>query len=378
MKVLIAPDSFKGSMSAHQAAEAMKRGILNSRVNAEITIVPMADGGEGTMQSLIEATHGKTKKLTVRDPFGRDRIGEYGITGDGKTAVIELANASGLHTLTKDELDPAAASTNGTGELIADALEEGLRDFIICLGGSVTNDGGTGILSALGFQFLDKQGNELVPGGMALRHLDSIDTKAVDRRIYESAFRVACDVDNPLVGPKGASAVFGPQKGASERLVKQLDEALTVYADCIEKQIGYSVHHIPGAGAAGGAAAGLLAFLNAELKPGIDLVMEAVHFNSRLAGNNCDLLLSGEGKLDDQTASGKVVAGLAGAAKRHGIPVIAIAGKVEGELEALYEKGLTAAFSMTNGPISLEEAMGNGEELISNTVEQLFRLLNAI
>ncbi|HET7658375.1 MAG TPA: glycerate kinase [Bacillales bacterium] len=375
MKILIAPDSFKGSMTAREAAEAMKQGILNAGIQADVAIIPMADGGEGTMTSLIEATKGSTKELIVKDPLGRNRRGTYGITGDGNTAVIELANASGLHTLEKEELDPAVATTYGTGQLIVDALDRGLRDFIICLGGSSTNDGGSGILTALGIRFLDHDGNELKLGGLALGSLDSINIDQVDKRIYESTFRVACDVENPLVGPKGASAVFAPQKGASDELVKKLDKALMVFADCIERQFGISVHEYPGAGAAGGTAGGLLALLNAELKPGIELVMEAVNFEKVLKEGRFDFLLSGEGKLDEQTASGKVVAGLAKAAKRNGVPVIAVAGSVEGDLHEMYEKGLTAAFSISRGPISLEEAMEKGKELTAKIVEQIFRLL---
>ncbi|HEX7065763.1 MAG TPA: glycerate kinase [Bacillales bacterium] len=375
MDILVAPDSFKGSLTARQVAEAMKKGILKARPDAGVKLVPMADGGEGTMTSLVEATDGSMCEVEVEDSLGRKITAEYGITGDGRTAVIELASASGLDKLSKNELDPRVASTYGTGQLMVHALERGLDNFIICLGGSATNDGGSGILRALGFRFRDAEGRELEPGGLSLQNLHTIDTDNVDPRIREASFQVACDVTNPLIGPEGASAVFGPQKGANPETVRQLDEALLVYADCIKRETGLPIHHYPGAGAAGGTAAGLFALLNAELKQGIRLVMEAVHFEETLQSGHYDLLLTGEGKIDGQTASGKVVAGLAEVAKTHKIPVVALGGAVEGDLEPLYQKGLTAAFSITDGPMSLEDAMNNGEWLTEKQAEQVLRLL---
>lgn len=376
MKILLAPDSFKGSMTAHQAALAMKKGIVNSGIETNITMIPMADGGEGTMLSMVNATDVSTREKMVKDSLGRNRKAKYGITGDGKTAIIELASASGLNTVAVHELNPSLASTYGTGQLIVDALDKGLRDFLICLGGSATNDGGVGLLSALGYRFINQSGEELKPGGLALGELNDIDCKGVDKRIAESTFRVACDVKNPLIGPKGASFVFGPQKGASGELVKQLDQALEVYADCIEREMGISVHGLSGAGAAGGSAAGLVAFLNAELRSGIELVMEALHLDEKLKDQQYDLLISGEGKLDAQTVSGKVVAGLAETAKRYELPVVAVCGAVEGDLSVLHDKGLTAAFSISQGPGQLQEALENAEEWLAKTVEQLFRMIN--
>lgn len=375
MKILIAPDSFKGSVTAKEAAQAMREGIRKAQPEADVQIIPMADGGEGTMISLVEATGGSFHEVEVEDPLGRPVLGQYAMMGDHRTAVIELASGSGLHTLTKDELDPFSASTYGTGQLISHALNKGIRNFIVCLGGSATNDGGSGILKALGFRFLDGDGNELKPGGLGLSDLHSIDDSRVDPSVREAVFQIACDVNNPLVGPNGASAVFGPQKGATPEMVQELDEALAVFADCIERKTGRSIRHIPGAGAAGGTAGGLLAFLNAELKPGIKVVMEAVHFEELIQQESFDLLLTGEGKIDGQTASGKVVAGLSEVAKQYCLPTVALAGTVEGDLDLLYEKGLTAAFSITDGPMSLQEAMKNGTVLIERQTEQIFRLL---
>jgi glycerate kinase len=375
MNILIAPDSFKGSVTAKEAARAMKEGIRKAQAKADVQMIPMADGGEGTMISLVEATGGSFHEVEVEDPLGRPILSQYGILGDRQTAVIELASASGLHTLTQEELNPLVASTYGTGQLFLHALNGGIRNFIVCLGGSATNDGGSGILKALGFRFLDENGNELKPGGLGLQDLHWIDDAHVMPAVRESVFQIACDVNNPLLGPNGASCVFGPQKGATPEMAEELDEALRVFADCIERKCGRSVHRVPGAGAAGGAAAGLLAFLNADLKPGVELVMEAVHFEELIQRESFDFLLTGEGKVDSQTISGKVVAGLAAVAKQYHLPTIALAGSVEGDLGPLYENGLTAAFSITDGPMSLHEAMKNGSGLIKKQTEQIFRLL---
>lgn len=375
MKILIAPDSFKGSLSAKEAAESMRKGLLTAVPQAETEIIPMADGGEGTMTAIIEATQGSLIDVKVQDPLGRPIQGHYGVTGDGRKAVIELAEASGLDKLAKEELNPLTASTYGTGQFIVHALEKGLREFIICLGGSATNDGGTGLLKALGYQFFDADGEELSHGGLALKDLYKIDETHVVEGVRDAVFQVACDVNNPLTGPNGASAVFGPQKGATPEMVEHLDAALAVFAGTVEKETGRSIDEIPGAGAAGGAAAGLVAFLNAELKPGIHIVTETLHVQERLERQSFDFLLTGEGKIDGQTASGKVVAGLAELAKQYGVPVIALGGAVEGNLDPLYEKGLSAAFSITDRPMPLEEAMKDGESLISRKTEQIFRLI---
>ncbi|WP_373893726.1 glycerate kinase [Virgibacillus sp. CBA3643] len=376
MKVLIAPDSFKGSLTAKEAALAMKRGIRKVRTEPDVELIPMSDGGEGTMVSLVEATGGSYNEVEVEDPLGRSIITQYGLTGGGETAVIELSLASGLHTLTGDELDPYTASTYGTGQLIMHALNEGVRNFIICLGGSATNDGGSGILKALGYQFLDESGNRIKPGGIGLKDLHFIDDSYVTPKIREAFFQIACDVNNPFVGSNGATAIFGPQKGATSDMVQELEEAMMIFADRIKQKTQQSVHQVPGAGAAGATAGGLLGFLDVELKPGIQLVMEAVQFEKLIRRETFDLLLTGEGKIDGQTASGKVVAGLAEVAKRYNLPTIALAGNVEGDMTSLYEKGLSAVFSITNGPISLQDSMKEGQDLIEKQTEQIFRLLS--
>lgn len=377
MKILIAPDSFKGSLTAKEVAEAAQKGIQNVNGEADIEILPMADGGEGTITSLVEATHGSYLDVQVEDPLGRQITAQYGLTGDNSTAIIELASAAGLDKLTEAELNPYSASTYGTGQLIMHALDKGIRKFIICLGGSATNDGGVGILQALGFKFLDEHGRYIKSGGIGLKDLHLIDETGVPSEVFDASFQIACDVNNPFIGPNGASAVFGPQKGATPEMVQVLDEALTLFADQIEKKTGHSIHHLSGAGAAGGTAGGLTAFLNAELKSGIQLVMEAVKFENILQ-QNFDLLITGEGKIDGQTASGKVVSGLVEVAKRYNVSAIAIAGSVEGNLAPLYEKGLSAAFSITNGPMSLQDAMNKAPLLIEKQTEQVFRLLSLV
>ncbi|WP_093339669.1 glycerate kinase [Salibacterium halotolerans] len=376
MKVLIAPDSFKGSLTAKEVASAMKRGIRKVRIGADVELIPIADGGEGTMDSLVEATSGSYYECKVEDPLGRSVSAQYGITKDNKTAVIELSSASGLNILTENELDPYSASTYGTGQLIMHALNEGVRNFIICLGGSATNDGGSGILKALGYRLVDKNGDTIKPGGIGLKNLHFIDDSQVSPKVQEAFFQIACDVNNPFVGSNGAAAIFGPQKGANSEMVQELDNAMMVFANCIEQKTRQSVHHVPGAGAAGGAAGGLMGFLNAELKPGIQLVMEAVQLEEFIQQETFDLLLTGEGKIDSQTASGKVVAGLAEVAKRYSLPTVALSGNVDGELTTLYNRGLSAVFSITNGPMTLRDAMSEGSDLIEKQTEQIFRLLS--
>ncbi|MFS0821662.1 glycerate kinase [Bacillus sp. 1P02SD] len=375
MKILIAPDSFKGSLTANQVAEAMREGIHSVSPETEVVIVPLADGGEGTVNSLMESTNGYFRNLEVYNPIGNKVNAQYGITGDSKTAVIELASASGLQTLPKNELDPAKASTFGSGQLILDALEIGIRSFIICLGGSATNDGGTGILRALGFRFLDSLGKELEPGGLALNRLHTIDESNVDERVRNSRFQVACDVDSPLIGPKGASFIFGPQKGALPEMAQKLDVSLSNFAERVYLHNGRRVHNLPGGGAAGGTSAGLYALLNAELAPGFEIVKKSLKLNMLFEKERFDLVLTGEGRIDHQTASGKVISSLASLAKIYNVETIAIAGAVEDGLEVLHERGLTAAFSILDGPKSLEQAIENSFFLIKKQSEQIYRLL---
>jgi glycerate kinase len=375
MEFLLAPDSFKGSVSAKAAAEAMERGILRAYPEAHTVKLPLADGGEGTLEHLIEATKGTVYEAEVYDPLGRPIRGHYGVTGDGKTAIVELAVASGLTLLQKEELNPKLASTFGTGQLMKKALDKGVTSFIICLGGSATVDGGAGILQALGFRLLDRKGNELPPGGMFLKELVDIDDSQVSESVKKASFQLACDVTNPLLGAEGAAAVFGPQKGADEETVKELEQALTNWANVIQKHTGVAVHNLSGAGAAGGTAAGLYGLLGAKIKAGFSIVSEVLGLENVLKRHRFTAVLTGEGRLDGQTASGKVVAGVCAAAMKYDTPVIALAGAVQGNLASLYERGLTAAFSITDGPMALEQAIAQGTVLLEKQAEQVVRLL---
>ncbi|WP_239749836.1 glycerate kinase [Mammaliicoccus sp. H-M34] len=375
MKVLIAPDSFKGSSDALTVAHAMQNGILKVDSKSETVILPMADGGEGTMINLVQATNGTVVTANSVDPLGRQMESKYGISGDGKTAIIELATSSGIDLLNAEELNPLNTTTYGTGMLIKDALERNIKHFIICLGGSATNDAGVGLLQALGFKFLDKNGLDINLGGKYIKDIVTIDDSNVMTLINEANFEIACDVTNPLIGTNGASYIFGPQKGASVEVVKILDNAIEQFANIIEQQKHLSIHQIEGAGAAGGTAGSMLAFLNANLKRGIELVIDFVELNEMLKQENFDLIITGEGKIDGQTAGGKVISGMCLMAHEYGIPIIALGGSVEGNLSELYNQGLTAAFSITNGPMNLEEAMQNSSCLIEQQTEQIFRTI---
>lgn len=375
MNILIAPDSFKGSTDALSVAKAIEKGVLkvDSNINAEL--LPMADGGEGTMINLVQATNGTVKEINSLDPLGRNITAQYGISGDEKTAIIELATSSGIDLLTNEELNPYNTSTYGTGLLIKDALENGIRHFIICLGGSATNDAGVGILQALGFRFLDKNKNEIQTGAIHIKDIDAIDESNVMPSVKEAQFDIACDVTNPFIGKNGASYIFGPQKGATLEMVEQLDQSLKHFADIIEEKKNISIHNIEGAGAAGGTAGGLMAFLNTEIKKGIELVMDFVNLKAIIEEKQFDYIVTGEGKIDGQTAGGKVISGVCKVAKAYNIPVIAIGGSIEGDLSSLHEQGLAAAFSITNGPMTLNEAIENSKILIEKQSEQIYRML---
>lgn len=375
MKVLIAPDSFKGSIDALSTAQAIERGILTVDPETKTFLLPMADGGEGTMINLVQATKGTVVEVNSIDPLSRPLQSSYGITGDGKTAIIELATSSGIDLLKQEELNPLHTTTYGTGLLIKDAIEKGIKHFIVCLGGSATNDAGIGLLQALGYQFLDKNGVDIPLGTEHIHKIESIDESNVMPQIHDVKFEIACDVTNPFVGKQGASYIFGPQKGATPEIVERLDQSFIHFADVIKSFNGKEICNIEGAGAAGGTAGGMLAFLNAELKRGIELVVDFVNFKDIIEENEIDLIITGEGKIDGQTSGGKVISGIAQIAKSYQIPVIAIGGTVEMPLSALHEQGLTAAFSIANGPITLEEAMNNGDKLIEQQTEQIFRAI---
>ncbi|PFR94892.1 glycerate kinase [Priestia megaterium] len=369
MKIVIAPDSFKESLTALHVCEAVEKGIRTHFPDAEISKVPMADGGEGTVQSLVDATGGQIIQAKVTGPLDKEVEAFYGILGDGKTAVIEMAAASGLHHVPMDERNPLITTTRGTGELILKALDHKVKHIIIGIGGSATNDGGAGMAKALGAKLIDANGAEIKEGGGSLNQLAAIDLTNLDSRLAEVKVEVACDVDNPLTGETGASAVFGPQKGATPDMVKQLDRNLAHYAAVIEKEMDIHIQNVPGAGAAGGLGGGLLAFLSAELKPGVDIVIKATQLESYI--KDVDLVITGEGRIDGQTIYGKTPIGVAKTAKKHSVPVIAIAGSIGTGSEAVYEHGISALFSVVPGAVDLSEALEKASENIERTAKNV-------
>ncbi|OQP06745.1 glycerate kinase [Geobacillus sp. 46C-IIa] len=369
MKVVIAPDSFKESLSALEVAEAVERGFRTVFPEAEYVKVPMADGGEGTVQSLVDATGGRIVEVKVTGPLGEPVLAFFGLLGDGKTAVIEMAAASGLHLVPRDRRNPLVTTTRGTGELIRAALDAGATHLIIGLGGSATNDGGAGMVQALGGRLLDRDGRDIRSGGGALADLQAIDLSGLDPRLKSVRIDVACDVDNPLTGPKGAAAIFGPQKGATPDMVAILDRNLAHYADVIHRELGKQVGDIPGAGAAGGLGAGLLAFLPAELKRGVDIVIETVQLAERVKG--ADLVITGEGRIDGQTVFGKTPIGVAKTAKRFGVPVIGIAGSLGDDSAAVLDHGIDALFTIVPGVVSLEKALKDAEYYLSQAARHI-------
>jgi len=360
-------------MTAAQVGEAMAQGVRRLWPDAEVVIVPMADGGEGTVQALVDATSGRLIAARVTGPLGDPVDAAYGITGDGETAVIEMAAASGLPLVPPEKRNPLVTTTYGTGELIRHALDNGARRFIIGIGGSATNDGGAGMAQALGVRFLNARGEEIGRGGGALADLDRIDISARDSRLKDCTITVACDVDNPLTGPKGASAVFGPQKGATPEMVTALDANLRHLAEVIRRDLGHDIETTPGAGAAGGLGGGLMAFLGAELRRGVEIVVEATGLREKLAG--ADLCLTGEGGTDFQTVHGKTPMGVAQAAKPHGVPVICLSGGLGKRYQDIYQVGIDAACTIVPGPMELAEAIARGPELVADATERALRLV---
>lgn len=372
MKILIASDSFKGSMTALEATESIYQGVVSVCPNAIVKKLPLSDGGEGLVECLIAATDGKFIGNKVTGPMGKATIAYWGMLGDQKTAVIEMASASGLLLDTLERNDPRVATTYGTGELIKAALDAGCSKIILGLGGSATNDGGSGMARALGAKLMNRDGQELAFGGSSLLDLNKIDIDGLDSRLRNVEVQAACDVDNTLTGDKGASYVFGPQKGASPEVVLELDRALSHYAKIIKRDLNVDIKHMPGAGAAGGLGAGVVAFLKGNLSSGIDLVVESVGLESQLKAS--DLIFTGEGKLDEQTVYGKVPVGVARLAKKHQVPLVAIAGSVCRDDEQLHKEGITAYFPIITEPMSLESAMSQGKELLEFTASQIMRL----
>ena len=376
MRFILAPDSFKESMSAKEAAEAMERGVKKIFPDADCLIVPMADGGEGTVQSLVDATKGEIIKEKVTGPLANEVEAEFGLLGDKETAIIEMASASGLMLVPPEKRNPLITTTYGTGELIKKALDLGVKKFIIGIGGSATNDGGAGMLQALGARLLDKDGKELAFGGGALGQLDKIDLTDFDTRIEHIEVKVACDVNNPLTGDDGASRVFGPQKGADEETVKLLDKNLHHFSNIIKKTNGKDIEFYPGAGAAGGLGAGLLAFLDAELKKGVDLIVDEVNLKDKVKG--ADYVFTGEGSIDFQTKFGKTPIGVAKVGKDANANVIAFAGRIGEKVECLYEEGIDSIVSIMQEVCDLDTALKMGQVNLENTVENICRIIKMV
>jgi glycerate kinase len=371
--IVLAPDSFKESMTAKEACEAMERGIRKANPAITCVQVPMADGGEGTLQSLVDATEGAVHALQVTGPLGNEVTAYYGITGDGRAGVLEMASASGLQLVPRQQRNPLVTTTYGTGQLIKACLDHGVDRLLIGIGGSATNDGGAGVVQALGGRLLDRTGSELGYGGGCLADLHSIDLTGLDPRLKQVAVEVACDVTNPLCGENGASLVFGPQKGAGPEMAEQLDRNLRHYAAILKEQLDCDIMDMPGGGAAGGLGAGLVVFLNAQLRSGAALVMDYTGLEEKI--RHADMVWTGEGSLDAQTRFGKTPLGVAEVAKRHHKPVLAFAGHIGAGAEELYKLGIDAIFGILPGAASLEDALRSGPDNLERAAENVARLM---
>lgn len=365
MKIVIAPDSYKESLSALEVATEIEAGFREIFPEASYLKVPMADGGEGTVAAMVDATGGSLVDVSVSDPLGDPAQAFYGLTGDGKTAIIEMAAASGLALVDPALRNPLKTTTYGTGELIKAALDTGIRHLIIGIGGSATNDGGAGMLQALGIHLLDRSEREIGSGGGCLADLNHIDIGSMDSRLKDCRIEVACDVNNPLTGPQGASVIFGPQKGATAEMVAELDRNLGHYAQLIKRDLGVDVDLVPGAGAAGGLGAALLAFMGAQLRPGIEIVADAVGLDAAI--HDADLVITGEGRMDSQTINGKTPMGVAQIAKRYHKPVIGIAGSLATDVTVVHEKGIDAVFSVLCRVGSINDALFLAAENLRST-----------
>ncbi len=373
MKIVIAPDSFKGSNTAIRVADLIEQGVRKVFADAEVVKIPVADGGEGTVNAVVAGGGGEYMDLEVTGPLGDPVTARYGIL-PGRRAVIEMAAASGLPLVPEDRRNPTLTTTYGTGQLIKAALEEGCREFLIGIGGSATNDAGVGMAQALGYAFKDADGRELGYGGGELARLEAIDTSGADPRLAESSFAVACDVTNPLYGETGAAHVYGPQKGATPEIVKELDANLRHFADVVQKQLGRDVSREPGSGAAGGLGAGLMIFCGAELKSGIDAVLDIVRFESYL--DDADLVITGEGAIDGQSVYGKVPVGVAKRTGGRNLPVLAIVGDIGEGAAAVYEHGVHGIMSTVNRAMPLAEAMAHSKDLLVDAAERVMRIVD--
>lgn len=372
MRLVIAPNAYKECLSAPEVAKAMASGARKASPDLEILEVPLADGGDGTTEALVSARQGRFIDITVRDPLMRPVPARYGLIDEDRTAVIEMAAASGLWHLQDHEKNPLRTTTYGTGEMIRDALDRGVDTLIVGIGGSATIDAGLGMAAALGFRLLDPDGNEIEPVGGAMTSLASIDSSQVHPRLRQVKMRVASDVTNPLLGPHGAAPVYGPQKGATPEMIRELEMGLANVARCWEKELGIRVVDQPGGGAAGGLGAGLMAFCGAEIRSGFDLIADCAGLDESLQG--ASLALTGEGKIDASTRFGKVPAGVARRAEKQGVPVVALAGHLAGDVRSLLSESLIALFSITPGPMTLREAMATTRENLELTTEQVIRV----
>lgn len=369
MKIVIAPDSFKESLSALEVAKAIESGFREIFPDAHYVKLPVADGGEGTVEAMVAATHGKVVKVKVTGPLGEPIEAFFGLSGDSNVAFIEMAAASGLESVPQAKRNPLKTTSFGTGELIRHALDHGVKHCIIGIGGSATNDGGAGMVQALGAKLLDTQGQQIGQGGGALEQLSSIDISELDPRIKDCRLEVACDVTNPLTGKNGASAIFGPQKGATPEMVKQLDGYLAHFAKLIKGSLNIDVDSLPGAGAAGGMGAGLHAFCGAQLRQGIEIVTEALGLEALV--KDATLVITGEGRIDSQSINGKVPIGVARVAKRYNKPVIGIGGSLTKDVDVVFDHGLDAVFSVLSSICTLEDALANAAENLHNTARNI-------
>lgn len=366
MRIVIAPDSFKGCLNALNAAHAMRRGVQRVYPDSIIEMIPMADGGEGTVEAILCAVRGEKIKIDVTDPLGRSIVATYALIDGGETAIIEMAAASGLTLLSSQERNPSVTSTQGTGLLIKNALDRGVKKILLGIGGSATNDGGAGLALALGVKLMDAKGNSLPQGGAALADLANIDMSGLDPRIANVQIEVACDVENPLCGPEGASVVYGPQKGANPEDIQVMDKALEKFGEVLSRVAGTNLLELVGGGAAGGLGAGVVGFLGAKLRPGSQMVLDVANADEKI--KHADLVLTGEGRTDFQTAYGKVPVGVSALAQKYSVPVLVISGSVEGSPDFLADAGISSCFSVAEGPATLEEALLKAEQQLERAV----------
>ncbi|TLP71848.1 glycerate kinase [Maribacter sp. ACAM166] len=373
MNIVVAPDSFKECLSSKKVAKAISKGILNVMPIAKIFEIPISDGGEGLLEAILPNAEGRLVSIEVLNPLSKPIKATYGILKDNKTAIIEMAKASGLELITEHEKNPLVTSTYGTGQLIKDALEKGCTTLIIGIGGSATNDGGVGLVKALGGKFLNANGIGINEGGGNLNQLSSIDISNLDKRITNCKILVACDVSNPLIGTDGASWVYGKQKGGSDSDLEFLDYNLKHYAAIIERDLGIDISKVPGSGAAGGTGAALLAFLKGDLVNGIELILDTIGMKEYI--KKADLVFTGEGKIDEQTLNGKTIAGIAKMAKQYNVPVIVLTGKIGERIEGLYKVGVCAIYAIANQPMSLSNAIKNAPVLLQECTSNIMRTI---